>query len=53
MKKLNNELKDEQDCGKICAIAGRTFLSAVGSSVGPLYATGFFYGAEKAFQKQI
>ncbi|MFB9758192.1 dihydroxyacetone kinase subunit DhaL [Ectobacillus funiculus] len=50
-EKLNNELKDEQDCGKICAIAGRTFLSAVGSSVGPLYATGFLRGG-KAFQNK-
>jgi phosphoenolpyruvate---glycerone phosphotransferase subunit DhaL len=48
-EKLNNELKDEQDCGKIAILTGRTFLSAVGSSVGPLYATGFMRGA-KAFQ---
>lgn len=48
-EKLNGELKDEQDCGKIAIMAGRTFLSAVGSSVGPLYATGFMRGA-KAFQ---
>ena len=47
--KLNDELKDEQDCGKIAIMTGRTFLSAVGSSVGPLYATGFMRGA-KAFQ---
>ncbi|MGG3448913.1 MULTISPECIES: dihydroxyacetone kinase subunit DhaL [Bacillaceae] len=48
-EKLEAELKDEQDCGKICITTGRTFLSAVGSSVGPLYATGFMRGA-KAFQ---
>ncbi|WP_342511854.1 dihydroxyacetone kinase subunit DhaL [Sporosarcina sp. FSL K6-1522] len=48
-EKLNGELKDEEDCGKIAILTGRTFLSAVGSSVGPLYATGFMRGA-KAFQ---
>lgn len=48
-EKLNAELKEEQDCGKIAILAGRTFLSAVGSSVGPLYATGFMRGA-KSFQ---
>ncbi|SMQ63773.1 dihydroxyacetone kinase DhaL subunit [Bacillus sp. OV166] len=45
-EKLNNELLSEEDCGKICILAGRTFLSAVGSSVGPLYATGFLRGAK-------
>ncbi|MCM3717754.1 dihydroxyacetone kinase subunit DhaL [Fictibacillus phosphorivorans] len=45
-EKLKEELKTEKDCGKICIIAGRTFLSAVGSSVGPLYATGFLRGAK-------
>ncbi|WP_342044754.1 dihydroxyacetone kinase subunit DhaL [Bacillus sp. OTU530] len=48
-EKLNNELREEQDCGRVCITAGRTFLSAVGSSVGPLYATGFLKGA-KVFQ---
>ncbi|MFJ7977814.1 dihydroxyacetone kinase subunit DhaL [Peribacillus sp. JNUCC 23] len=48
-EKLEGELKEEQDCGKISIVTGRTFLSAVGSSVGPLYATGFMRGA-KAFQ---
>jgi len=48
-EKLDGELKDEQDGGKIAILTGRTFLSAVGSSVGPLYATGFMRGA-KAFQ---
>jgi phosphoenolpyruvate---glycerone phosphotransferase subunit DhaL len=48
-EKLNGELKNETDCGKIAIMAGRTFLSAVGSSVGPLYATGFMRGA-KSFQ---
>lgn len=45
--KLNNELKDENDCGKISISAGRTFLSAVGSTVGPLYATGFLRGGKE------
>lgn len=45
-EKLNNELKTEEDLGKICITTGRTFLSAVGSSVGPLYATGFLRGAK-------
>lgn len=50
-EKLNEELVTEEDCGKICITAGRTFLSAVGSSVGPLYATGFLRGA-KVFQNK-
>lgn len=50
-EKLNGELLKEQDCSKICITTGRTFLSAVGSSVGPLYATGFLRGA-KAFQNK-
>ena len=45
-EKLLNELKDEEDCGRIYMTTGRTFLSAVGSSVGPLYATGFLRGAK-------
>lgn len=48
-EKLNGDLNEEEDCAKIAITAGRTFLSAVGSSVGPLYATGFMRGA-KAFQ---
>lgn len=50
-EKLAGDLQHESDCGKICITAGRTFLSAVGSSVGPLYATGFLRGA-KAFQNK-
>jgi phosphoenolpyruvate---glycerone phosphotransferase subunit DhaL len=38
---LNNQLSEEIDCGKISTTVGMTFLNAVGSSVGPLYATGF------------
>lgn len=48
-EQLRGALKDEQDCAKICTVAGRAFLSAVGSSVGPLYAMGFLRGA-KAIQ---
>ncbi|WP_340372003.1 dihydroxyacetone kinase subunit DhaL [Peribacillus sp. FSL E2-0218] len=51
-EKLDGELKDEEDCSRISILAGRTFLSAVGSSVGPLYATGFMRGA-KAFQGKL
>lgn len=50
-EKLNGELKNENDCGKICITTGRTFLSAVGSSVGPLYATGFLKGAKTCQNK--
>lgn len=45
-EKLNNELKEETDFGKISITVGKTFLNAVGSSVGPLYATGFMRGAK-------
>ncbi|AQS56132.1 dihydroxyacetone kinase subunit L [Novibacillus thermophilus] len=44
-KRLAHELKDEQDCGKICQDTAMTFLNAVGSSVGPLYATALLKGA--------
>ena len=50
-EKLQNELVNEEDSSKIAITAGRTFLSAVGSSVGPLYATGFLRGA-KVFQNK-
>src|SRR5690625_2335748 len=43
-QQLNNQLTDEVDCGKISSNVGMTFLNAVGSSVGPLYATGFMRG---------
>lgn len=45
-EKLNNELAEETDLGKISSQVGMTFLNAVGSSVGPLYATGFINGAK-------
>ncbi|THE13928.1 dihydroxyacetone kinase subunit L [Bacillus timonensis] len=45
-EKLNNELANETDLGKISSVVGMTFLNAVGSSVGPLYASGFINGAK-------
>ena len=48
---LDDELSNEQDCSKISVKVGKTFLNAVGSSVGPLYATGFMRGA-KEIKKQ-
>lgn len=50
-KELEGPLSNEQDCSKLSSTVGRTFLSAVGSSVGPLYATGFMRGA-KAIKNQ-
>lgn len=38
------EMKDREDCGELCKAVGMTFLNAVGSSVGPLYATAFLRG---------
>ncbi|WP_298787567.1 dihydroxyacetone kinase subunit DhaL [uncultured Marinococcus sp.] len=48
---LHSKLADETDCGKIAMTAGRSFLSAVGSSVGPLYASGFMAGAKAVKNK--
>ncbi|QGH36369.1 dihydroxyacetone kinase subunit L [Gracilibacillus salitolerans] len=45
-KKLDKELKDETDGGEINKVVAKTFLNAVGSSVGPLYATGFLRGSK-------
>lgn len=45
-EKLNSELADETDLGKMSSVVGMTFLNAVGSSVGPLYATGFISGGK-------
>ncbi|MCC2250009.1 dihydroxyacetone kinase subunit L [Virgibacillus sp. AGTR] len=45
-ERLLNELAEEEDSAKISLIVGKTFLNAVGSSVGPLYATGFMRGAK-------
>jgi dihydroxyacetone kinase-like protein len=44
IKRKLAELKDQQDFGEICKAVGMTFLNAVGSSVGPLYATAFLRG---------
>ncbi|OYD07417.1 dihydroxyacetone kinase subunit DhaL [Paludifilum halophilum] len=44
-EKLHTDLKDETDCGYICKEVGKAFINAVGSSVGPLYATGFLRGS--------
>ncbi|QQE80633.1 dihydroxyacetone kinase subunit DhaL [Alicyclobacillus sp. SO9] len=48
---LDSELTNERDCGKISSAVGMTFLNAVGSSVGPLYATGFLRAAKVVSQK--
>lgn len=45
-EKLDNDLAEEEDLAKVSITVGKTFLSAVGSSVGPLYATGFMRGAK-------
>lgn len=52
-EKLDGELADEEDCGKLNITVGKTFLSAVGSSVGPLYATGFMRGAKVIKGKSV
>ncbi|AKG73500.1 dihydroxyacetone kinase subunit DhaL [Salinicoccus halodurans] len=52
-EKLEGELASEEDCGKINISVGKTFLSAVGSSVGPLYATGFLRGAKAVKNKSV
>lgn len=45
IKEKLNEFDDQSQCGDISKAVGMTFLSAVGSSVGPLYATAFIRGA--------
>ncbi|WP_174614673.1 dihydroxyacetone kinase subunit DhaL [Virgibacillus ihumii] len=50
---IDGDLKDEDDCGKISMIVGKTFLNAVGSSVGPLYATGLMRGAKTVKKKTV
>lgn len=52
-EQLEGPLAEEQDCVKLSSTAGRTFLSAVGSSVGPLYATGFMRGAKALKGKEV
>lgn len=36
---------EQEDCGVVCKEIAMTFLNAVGSSVGPLYATAFLRGS--------
>ncbi|WP_026699525.1 dihydroxyacetone kinase subunit DhaL [Salibacterium aidingense] len=45
-EELQTNLQNENDCGTVAMKVGRTFLSAVGSSVGPLYASGLISGAK-------
>ena len=52
-EQLTNELAEETDCGKISSTIGMTFLNAVGSSVGPLYATGFLRGGKVLRNKSV
>ena len=42
---LESELQDQQDIAKISVAIGKSFLDAVGSSVGPLYASGYLKAA--------
>ncbi|WP_031548054.1 dihydroxyacetone kinase subunit DhaL [Salinicoccus luteus] len=52
-EKIDNELLEEEDCGKVNIMVGKTFLNAVGSSVGPLYATGFMRGGKVVKGKSV
>lgn len=42
---IQNELVSQNDIAKISVAVGKSFLDAVGSSVGPLYASGYLKGA--------
>lgn len=42
---IHNELQAQDDIAKISVAVGKSFLDAVGSSVGPLYASGFLKSA--------
>ena len=42
---INNELQEQDDIAKISVAVGKSFLDAVGSSVGPLYASGYLKAA--------
>lgn len=44
--RLKTGIPEENDISNLCITTGKTFLSAVGSSVGPLYASGFLRGAK-------
>lgn len=39
------QMDEAVTCSEMCKVAGMTFLNAVGSSVGPLYATAFLRGS--------
>ncbi|MES3714055.1 dihydroxyacetone kinase subunit DhaL [Staphylococcus ureilyticus] len=42
---IHNELQVQDDIAKISVAVGKSFLDAVGSSIGPLYASGFLKSA--------
>ena len=42
---IHNELEAQNDIAKISVAVGKSFLDAVGSSVGPLYASGYLKAA--------
>ncbi|KOR12627.1 dihydroxyacetone kinase [Staphylococcus carnosus] len=42
---IQDELETQDDIAKISVAVGKSFLDAVGSSVGPLYASGYLKGA--------
>ncbi|WP_432741039.1 dihydroxyacetone kinase subunit DhaL [Staphylococcus equorum] len=44
-KTIINELQTQNDIAKISVAVGKSFLDAVGSSVGPLYASGYLKAA--------
>ncbi|GGI41683.1 dihydroxyacetone kinase subunit DhaL [Mammaliicoccus stepanovicii] len=44
-KTIEEELQDQDDISKISVAVGKSFLEAVGSSVGPLYASGYLKAA--------
>lgn len=44
IKEKLSEFAGDSDCGDMCKSIGMAFLNAVGSSVGPLYATAFMRG---------
>ncbi|MCG7338159.1 dihydroxyacetone kinase subunit L [Staphylococcus sp. ACRSN] len=49
---INNELQEQNDIAKISVAVGKTFLDAVGSSVGPLYASGYLKAAVAVKNKE-
>ncbi|MBO1198398.1 dihydroxyacetone kinase subunit L [Staphylococcus simiae] len=51
-QEIMNELQEQNDIAKISVAVGKTFLDAVGSSVGPLYASGYLKGAVAVKNKE-